>query len=104
MSIAETHAAVPNAQLGPWRAAMAKFVKGVKAVGVSLSRRKAIQSLGELDDRMLADMGLTRSDLRVAAQWSLWADPTDRLAELAEERRDARRETLRDRSGRDLEV
>jgi len=62
----------------------------LRDLGVSLVRRKMVADLGRMDDRMLADVGLTRSDLRAAAEWSLWADPTDRLAALAEERRAAR--------------
>jgi len=43
--------------------------------------------LAGLDDRMLADMGLTRSDLRDAFAAPLWEDPTDLLRARALERR-----------------
>ena len=40
---------------------------------------------------MLADIGLTRSDLRDAYSEPLWHDPTDVLARRAAERRTSRR-------------
>jgi hypothetical protein len=40
---------------------------------------------------MLADIGLTRSDLRDAYAGSPWQDPTDMLAQRAAERRGSRR-------------
>ena len=49
--------------------------------------------LAELDDRMLADIGLTRSDLRDAYAEPLWHDPTDVLARRAAERRFGRHAT-----------
>ncbi|MDR4308501.1 DUF1127 domain-containing protein [Chelatococcus sambhunathii] len=62
----------------------------LKAFGVSLTRRRQIHALSQLDDRMLSDIGVTRSDIEEAARWSLWGDPGERLAELAEGRRAAR--------------
>jgi uncharacterized protein YjiS (DUF1127 family) len=43
--------------------------------------------LAGLDDRMLADMGLTRSDVRDAFAAPLWEDPTNLLRARALERR-----------------
>ena len=43
--------------------------------------------LAAMDDRMLADIGLTRSDLRDAYAEPLWRDPTDMLAGRAREKR-----------------
>jgi hypothetical protein len=54
------------------------------------NRRDAMRLAG-LDDRMLADIGLTRSDLRDAYSEPLWHDPTDVLAQRAAERRTSRR-------------
>lgn len=62
----------------------------LKALAVTMTRRKQIEALGGLDDRMLADIGVTRADLAEAARWSLWGDPGERLAQIAEERRAAR--------------
>ena len=53
--------------------------------------RHAARMLAKLDDRMLADIGLTRSDLRDAYAVSPWQDPTDMLARRAAERRGSRR-------------
>lgn len=61
-----------------------------KSFAASLMRRREIYDLSRLDDRMLADMGVTRGDLAEASRWSLWGDPGDRLTELASERRAAR--------------
>ena len=47
--------------------------------------------LAGMDDRMLADIGLTRSDLRDAYAEPLWRDPTDVLAGRARDKRIHRR-------------
>jgi uncharacterized protein YjiS (DUF1127 family) len=82
---------VPAAPRESAHAAWTWAARRFKAFGASLTRRRAIHDLSRLDDRMLADMGLTRSDLQAASRWSLWGDPTDRLAGVAEERRAAGR-------------
>ena len=48
-------------------------------------------SLAGLDDRMLADIGLTRGDLRDAYSEPVWRDPTAILVSRAHERRINRR-------------
>src|SRR5262245_14351840 len=57
----------------------------------ALKNRRAATSLAGLDDHMLADIGITRSDLRDAYAEPLWHDPTDILAGRAAERRVRRR-------------
>lgn len=69
------------------RAASLKVMTRVKSIVAAMTRRKQIEALSRLDDRTLADMGLTRGDLAEAARWSLWDDAGDRLAAVAEERR-----------------
>ena len=49
-----------------------------------------MQMLAGFDDRMLADIGLTRGDLRDAVSEPLWRDPTHVLVRRARERRWAR--------------
>jgi uncharacterized protein YjiS (DUF1127 family) len=50
------------------------------------NRNEAV-ALAAFDDRMLADIGLTRSDVRDAMAAPLWRDPTDLLRTRALERR-----------------
>ncbi len=59
-------------------------------VRAAKNRRDAAM-LARLDDRMLSDIGLTRSDLRDAYAEPLWRDPTCILAARAGERRAYRR-------------
>lgn len=68
-----------------------RVITWFKAFAVSATRRKAIRDLGQLDDRMLADIGLARGDVAAMDRWSLWGDPTARLESVADERRKARR-------------
>ncbi|MCS0502103.1 DUF1127 domain-containing protein [Ancylobacter mangrovi] len=62
-------------------------VQFLKAFG----RRRLIAQLGEFDDHMLRDIGLTRADLRDASSGPLWKDPTSVLVVRAVERRAGRR-------------
>jgi uncharacterized protein YjiS (DUF1127 family) len=49
--------------------------------------RRTVNALAGLDRRMLADIGLTRSDLRDAFSEPFWDDPTALLRQRATERR-----------------
>lgn len=53
--------------------------------------RRDAANLAGLDDRMLADIGLTRGDLRDAYSEPVWRDPTAILVSRAYERRINRR-------------
>jgi uncharacterized protein YjiS (DUF1127 family) len=53
--------------------------------------RRDLQVLAGFDDRMLADIGLTRGDVRDAVAEPLWRDPTNILVTRAQERRLSRR-------------
>jgi uncharacterized protein YjiS (DUF1127 family) len=53
--------------------------------------RNDAATLAGFDDRMLADIGLTRADLNDALGEPLWRDPTSVLARRRSERRRARR-------------
>lgn len=48
--------------------------------------------LSHLDDRMLSDIGVSRSDVESAFAEPVWRDPTTRLALIASERRIGSRE------------
>ncbi len=69
--------------------------RGVIRFAKAVARRRVIANLGEFDDRMLRDIGLTRADLRDAASGPLWQDPTRILVVRAVEKRAARRIALR---------
>jgi uncharacterized protein YjiS (DUF1127 family) len=66
---------------------LAGVVFGIRRVVRALKNRRDANLLAELDARMLADIGLTRSDLRDAYGEPLWRDPTDILARRARDRR-----------------
>jgi uncharacterized protein YjiS (DUF1127 family) len=78
-------AAAPLARAGT--ALGSSLIRRLAQVGRALKNRRAVASLAGFDDRMLADIGITRSDLRDAYSEPLWHDPTDVLAQRAAERR-----------------
>ena len=65
---------------------LAGVAAAIRKVGRVLKNRQDAAILAGLDDRMLSDIGLTRSDLRDAYAEPLWRDPTGILAERARER------------------
>ena len=67
------------------------IVAGLQKLARAVKHRRDANMLASLDDRMLADIGLTRSDLRDAYAEPLWRDPTDVLAGRAFEKRRYRR-------------
>jgi uncharacterized protein YjiS (DUF1127 family) len=73
----ETIAAAPFAPIGH---AVAALAMGVWRLVVAIKHRRELALLADRDDRMLADIGLTRSDLRDAYCEPLWRDPTSLLA------------------------
>ena len=56
---------------------------------VGVKHRRELSRLADLDDHMLADIGLTRSDLYVAYCEPLWRDPTSILERRISDRRTA---------------
>ena len=77
----------------PRAAALAGRTAGLKRLAERVKNRHDAMRLAELDDRMLADIGLNRSDLRDAYAEPPWRDPSDVLARRAAERRGSRRRT-----------
>ena len=59
---------------------LAPFAAQAWHFACTLSRRRELRRLAQCDDRVLADIGLTRDDLRHALSQSFWHDPTDVLA------------------------
>ena len=76
-----------------------RLARGLSHFVRALRNRRVAGSLAGLDDRMLADIGITRSDLRDAYSEPLWHDPTDVLAGRASERRNSQRRPMVFRSG-----
>jgi uncharacterized protein YjiS (DUF1127 family) len=68
-------------------AAINVVVISVKSVNRAVRHRRDARMLAGLDGRMLADIGLTQSDVQDAFSEPLWADPTALLKERAIERR-----------------
>ena len=61
--------------------------QGLREFADRVKNRRDVLRLADLDDRMLADIGLNRSDLRDAYAGPLWLDPSALLASRAVERR-----------------
>jgi uncharacterized protein YjiS (DUF1127 family) len=57
----------------------AALVQVIRRIVVVIKHRWALTRLADLDDRMLADIGLRRSDLHAASCAPLWLDPTSFL-------------------------
>ena len=73
-----------NAVAGIVALRLREFVQTVK-------NRRDASVLAGLDDRMLADIGLTRGDVRDAVSEPVWRDPTNLLVSRVHERRINRR-------------
>ena len=55
------------------------FAQNAWRVVVAIKHRRELARLNDLEDRMLADIGLRRSDLHAAGSLPLWQDPTSIL-------------------------
>ena len=69
----------------------ASLVVRARQFALIVKNRRDATMLAGLDDRMLADIGLTRGDLRDAYSEPAWSDPTAILVSRAHERRVNRR-------------
>lgn len=65
-------------------------VRRAKQILRTLKHRRDLAMLAGFDDRMLADIGLTRGDLRDAFSLPVWQDPCPILVSRAGDRRAAR--------------
>ena len=77
-------------QSSPFAFVVAGLTAAIRKVGQFVKNRHDTSLLAEMDDRMLADIGLTRSDIRDAVSEPIWSDPTAILASRAQERRKSR--------------
>jgi uncharacterized protein YjiS (DUF1127 family) len=79
----------------PWARALVALAgragRGLKRIAERIKNRRDAMRLVDFDDRMLADIGITRSDLRDAYSSAPWRDPSELLARRATERRVRRR-------------
>ena len=66
----------------------------LRALAQTVKNRRDAAILTGLDDRMLADIGLTRGDLRDAYSEPVWRDPTAILVDRGQERRVNRRRVV----------
>ena len=76
---------------GPLLRAFASLASTVTSVAKNFARarrhRRHAAALAQFDGRMLADIGISRSDLNDAFSGPFWEDPTAMLRERALERR-----------------
>lgn len=77
------------------RPAHASLTRMLTVLMRALGRRRIVGRLSELDDRMLADIGITRQDVASALSEPLMVDPSARLATRALEARHGRRAAAR---------
>jgi uncharacterized protein YjiS (DUF1127 family) len=82
------------AAASPWWASIAAAARRIRQLVRAYRNRSTATALAGFDDRMLADIGLTRSDVRDAFAEPLWQDPTELLRARALERRRARHSFL----------
>jgi uncharacterized protein YjiS (DUF1127 family) len=82
------HIAVPAAPVGV-RGVLLMLVQSLRRIILAVKRRRVLTRLAELDDHLLADIGITRYDLSAAGREPLLRDPTTLLAQRARDRRDA---------------
>jgi uncharacterized protein YjiS (DUF1127 family) len=66
---------------------IAWLADGLCEITVAIEHRQELTRLADHDDRMLADMGLCRSDLYEARSAPFWVDPTAMLQQRAIHRR-----------------
>ena len=86
-----THAETWKIAAEPFGRAILAFagtvVGRLRKIAATFKHRRDLSALAGLDDRMLADIGLTRSDLREAFSEPLWRDPTSLLVNRVRGRR-----------------
>ena len=62
---------------------VSRLAHGVWGMAIAIKHRRDLAHLNDRDDRMLADIGLTRADLYDASSEPFWVDPTTTLQERA---------------------
>ena len=79
--------------LGAWlvQSLAGSVGNGMRALLQTIKNRRDAMVLARMDERMLADIGLTRGDVRDAVSEPVWRDPTAILVSRVHERRINRR-------------
>jgi uncharacterized protein YjiS (DUF1127 family) len=61
--------------------ALAAFARCLGKLPTALARRGQLLRLGEHDDHILADIGVTREDINAALSARFWCDPSAKLVQ-----------------------
>ena len=75
-----------NVSFAPIDRLFSRLAHSVWGITVAIKHHRELAQLADRDDRMLADIGLTRGDLDDASSEPLWVDPTATLNERARHR------------------
>ena len=85
--IAESRKAAPQAFQLPFGASFDWILRAGGGIARAFTGRRILRELASFDNRMLKDIGLSRSDLRNAVSEPLFRDPTTLLAGRVDESR-----------------
>ncbi len=80
MTMIRTTASRPRSGSASAFAAARQVARALVAAWTALVNRRQVRRLSELDDYLLADIGLSRADVEDAASLPIYEDPTARLA------------------------
>ena len=70
-----------NVSFAPIDRLFSRLAHSVWGITVAIKHHRELAQLADRDDRMLADIGLTRGDLYDASSVPFWVDPTPTLQE-----------------------
>jgi len=83
----ETEVETTPARAGTGAVVTGPFLRWITWLRTAWRHRRDVEVLSSFDDRMLADIGLSRADLRDAMAGPRWRDPTVLLLDRRRERR-----------------
>lgn len=88
---APTAHTVPSAEFAGRPSPVRAAIEAAGLLWQAVAGRLAVRRLLAVDDRMLADIGLNRSEVASALTAPLWNDPSQRLVEVVDSKRHGRR-------------